>query len=203
MPATTFDRLRPWPVGRWEGFASCRPEGGRRAISSKVSGGPHPRRSGPIGLADSWLSATCTDLQRGSWVDPEAGKVALADYAVHWLANRPELRPRTQEFYRSLLRLHILPALGGIQLADLSPAKVRSWRAGLIDAGHPGAPTIAKAYQLLHAICATALEDGLVTRNPCVIKGASVERPAERPVASIEQVYAIADAIEPRSSTGS
>ena len=60
------------------------------------------------------------------------------------------------------------------------------------------APTIAKAYRLLHAICATALEDGLITRNPCVIKGASAERPAERPVATIEQVYAIADAIEPR-----
>ena len=75
---------------------------------------------------------------------------------------------------------------------------MRSWRAGLIEAGHPGASTIAKSYRLLHAICATALEDGLITRNPCVIKGASVERPAERPVATIEQVYAIADAIEPR-----
>ena len=38
----------------------------------------------------------------------------------------------------------------------------------------------------------------MIARNPCVIKGASVERPAERPVATIEQVYAIADAIEPR-----
>jgi integrase len=100
--------------------------------------------------------------------------------------------------YRSLLRLHILPTLGSTNLADITPAKVRSWRAGLIDAGRPGASTIAKSYRLLHAICATALEDGLISRNPCVIKGASVERPAERPVASVEQVYAIADAIEPR-----
>jgi integrase len=100
--------------------------------------------------------------------------------------------------YRSLLRLHILPALGSTNLADITPARLRSWRAGLIDAGRPGASTIAKSYRLLHAICATALEDGLIARNPCVIKGASVERPAERPVASVEQVYAIADAIEPR-----
>ncbi len=100
--------------------------------------------------------------------------------------------------YRSLLRLHIIPTLGTTNLADITPAKVRSWRAGLIDAGRPGASTIAKSYRLLHAICATALEDGLISRNPCVIKGASVERPAERPVATIEQVYAIADDIEPR-----
>ena len=66
------------------------------------------------------------------------------------------------------------------------------------DAGRPGASTIAKAYRLLHAVCATAVEDGLIARNPCVIKGASVERPAERPVATVEQVYTLADAIEPR-----
>lgn len=57
---------------------------------------------------------------------------------------------------------------------------------------------MSKCYRLLHAIFATALEDGLVPRNPCVIKGASVERPKERPIATIEQVYALADAIAPR-----
>ncbi len=56
---------------------------------------------------------------------------------------------------------------------------------------------MAKSYRLLHAIFATAAEDGLVPRNPCIIKGASIERPAERPVASIAQVCEIADAIEP------
>ena len=94
--------------------------------------------------------------------------------------------------------MHVLPTLGRTELAAITPAKVRSWRARLLDAGHPGASTISKAYRLLHAVCATALEDGLIARNPCVIKGASVERPAERPVTTIEQVYAIADAIEPR-----
>lgn len=47
-------------------------------------------------------------------------------------------------------------------------------------------------------MCATALEDGVISRNPCVIKGPSVERPAERPVATIEQNDAIVDVIEPR-----
>jgi integrase len=117
---------------------------------------------------------------------------------VGWPTDRPNLRPRTQELYGSLLRLHVLPTLGATELVAITPAKVRSWRADRISAGHPGPSSISKAYRLLHAICATSLEDGLIARNPCVIKGASVERPAERPVATIEQVYAIADAIEPR-----
>ena len=125
-------------------------------------------------------------------------RLLLSDYAERWLADRPNLRPRTHELYRSLLRLHVLPTLGATELVAITPAKVRSWRAGLISACHPGPSSISKAYRLLHAICATALEDGLIARNPCVIKGASVERPAERPVATIEQVFAIADAIEPR-----
>ncbi len=44
----------------------------------------------------------------------------------------------------------------------------------------------------------TAVEDGILMRNPCILKGAGTERPPERPVATIEQVYALADAIEPQ-----
>ena len=184
---------RPWgnarqlPSGRWQA---------RYQVQGVWRTAPETFRT--KGLADSWIAATRTDLERGTWIDPEAGRVPLAAYASGWLADRPDLRLRTRGIYRSLLRLHVLPTLGSVELADITPAKVRSWRAGLIEAGHPGASTIAKSYRLLHAICGTALEDGLISRNPCVIKGASVERPAERPVATIEQVYAIADAIEPR-----
>jgi integrase len=44
----------------------------------------------------------------------------------------------------------------------------------------------------------TALADELIVRNPCVIKGAGHETAPERPIASIPQVFDIADVIEPR-----
>lgn len=44
----------------------------------------------------------------------------------------------------------------------------------------------------------TAFDDELIRRNPCRIKGAGVEHPAERPVATLEQVMVLADAIDPR-----
>ncbi len=44
----------------------------------------------------------------------------------------------------------------------------------------------------------TALDDELIRgRNPCRIKGADQEHSAERPTATVEQVYTIADAIKP------
>jgi hypothetical protein len=38
------------------------------------------------------------------------------------------------------------------------------------------AVTVAKAYRLLKAIMNTAVDDGLIRRNPCRIKGAGQER---------------------------
>ena len=40
--------------------------------------------------------------------------------------------------------------------------------------------TVAKAYRLLKAIFNTAVDDGLLRRNPCRIKGAGQEKSPER-----------------------
>lgn len=57
--------------------------------------------------------------------------------------------------------------------------------------------TTAKAYRLLRAIMNTAVDDGLIKRNPCRIKGAGNEKSPERPVLSVAQVYALADTVGP------
>jgi len=44
----------------------------------------------------------------------------------------------------------------------------------------------------------TAVDDGLVQRNPCRIKGADTYDVPERPVLTVPEVYAVADAIHPR-----
>jgi integrase len=148
--------------------------------------------------ADAFLAATRADMERGTWLNPEVGKVKFGDYARRWLDERPDLRPRTREQYEILLRLHITPALGDVELSKLSPARIRSWHAGLRTEGRLGAPTVAKAYRLLHTILATALADELIVKNPCVLNGAATDRAAERPVASLQQVFALAEAIGPR-----
>lgn len=147
--------------------------------------------------ADAYLASVRSDVDRGSWIDPDAGKVTFGEYSSRWLVERPQLRPRTRELYDGELRLHILPALGDAELREITPSRIRTWRADMISAGKPGASTVAKCYRLVHAIFATAVEDGAVVRNPCLIKGASTERPAERPVATIGQVFELADAITP------
>ena len=152
--------------------------------------------------ANAWLAGVRVDLDRGAWIDPDAGSISLADFATAWLAERPGLRPRTRELYESELRLHILPVLGDLQLRQLSSARVRSWHAEMSKREKPGPTTVAKCYRLLRAVLTTAVEDELILKNPCVLKRAGVENAPERPIATIEQVYALADAIEPRFRDG-
>jgi integrase len=148
--------------------------------------------------AEQFLAVVETDLLRGRWLDPAAGDIRLDVYAPRWIRERPiELQPRTLEIYDGLLRNHIYPAFGGTALCEVSSAAVRSWHASL-RAGGIGATTVAKAYRLLKAIMATAVDDELIARNPCRLRNAGVERTPERKPPSITDVAAIAEAIEPR-----
>lgn len=180
------------------------------SIRQRASGRYQVRFRGPDGLmrsapktfvrrrdAEVWLQQVEVDMFRGEWSDPNAGSLLFEEYAAKWVAERPNLRPRTITLYETVLRRHLLPTFGNVPVSGITYAKVREWRQARLDSGL-GPVTVAKTYRLLQAIMNTAVEDGLVRRNPCRIKGAGVERSPERPVASIGQVYAIADAIQPR-----
>ena len=80
--------------------------------------------------------------------------------------------PGHAELYEGLLRLHILPALGALELARLTPPKIRAWYRRPDSWALPGRPTAAKAYRLLRTICGTAVTDGIIAANPCDIDGA-------------------------------
>ncbi len=103
--------------------------------------------------------------------------------------------------YRYLVRKHIGPVLGYVPIAGLSPGQVRRWRSGLL-AGVLSEVTTAKAYRLLKAVLNTAVDDGVLSRNPCKIKGAGREISAERPTLTIQQVYPLADAVDQKYRAG-
>ncbi len=54
------------------------------------------------------------------------------------------------------------------------------------------------AYSVLRAMLNTAVVDELLQRNPCTVRGAGVSHAAERSVATIAQVDALAEAVPPR-----
>ena len=100
---------------------------------------------------------------RGSYVDPRHGRATFESYAASWLELRPNLRPRTRELYEGQLRNHLLPTLGPVELAKLTPPVVRAWHAKLLNAGTISVTTAAKCYRLLKTILGTAVEDDKAT----------------------------------------
>jgi integrase len=94
-----------------------------------------------------------------------------------------------------LLKNHIHPHFGTRRLSQLSPHEVRSWFALLRDRVPGSAPA---AYKLLRAILNTAVQDELIPRNPCKVKGAGMDRSAERNVPSLGEVRRLYSAMDDR-----
>lgn len=180
-----FGTVRQLPSGRWQ-VRYWAPDGSRRTA---------PETFETRTDAQSWLTLTQADIERKHWVDPDAGSVNFETYAMKWVEERG-LSATTEELYRRLLRLHLLPEFATVNLDDITPPGVRTWRAERL--GATGATTVAKSYRLLKAIMETATDDELIRRNPCRIRGAGSEKAKERPTATVEQVDALADAMGPR-----
>jgi integrase len=148
--------------------------------------------------ADNYLTTVDKTKHDGVYVDRSAGAERLDAYAARWIQTRrtrdgQPLRPRTKALYVQLVDSHIAPTLGASRLRDVTPETVREWHASL-----PGTAAPSKCYRLLRAIFTTAVEDGKIVRNPCMVKHAAVERAPVRPMPTGDEVWALADAIEPR-----
>ena len=183
----SFGSIRKLPSGRWQARY--------RAPDCLLRSAPHTFACKAD--ASRWLALTEAELLNGGWTDPEAGRVPFLAYAATWIDERPGLRPKTLQLYRYLLRAHLQDAFSSATVAGITEPDVRHWRADMLSAGVTPV-TAAKAYRLLKSIMATAVDDGLIRRNPCRIKGASVEKSPERPLLTVGQVYALADAVDPR-----
>ncbi|MFG3010093.1 tyrosine-type recombinase/integrase [Streptomyces cinerochromogenes] len=180
-----FGTVRQLPSGRWQA-RYLGPDGQRHKA---------PETFDSKTEAQDWLNLVRADIERNHWRDPDAGAVNFEKYALRWLEERG-LAPTTVDRYSGLLRLHILPTFGGADLDEITPPSVRTWRAERLKA--TGATTVAKSYRLLKAILQTAVDDDLLRSNPCRIKGAGKEEADERPTATVEQVFDLADAMGPR-----
>lgn len=105
------------------------------------------------------------------------------------------LAPRTVDSYRHSLSHWILPALGQLTLDLLTPTKIRSWHTAVSDRTGPTATR--QAYSVLRAVLNTAVEDELLSRNPCKIRGAGQPTGPERPLLDPAAVQRLAAAMPP------
>ncbi len=188
-----FGNIRKLPSRRWQ--ARYEVEGGRSVAA--------PTSFATKADAARWLAGVETERAKGTWVDPLAGRTTLDEYARAWLLGHARLAKRTREIYESQLRLHVLPeidpvvpALGSVALADLTPALVRQWYGAFV--AHHSRSVAAKAYTRLRQILTAAVNDEVIAKNPCSIDRGGVEHPPEQRFATMAELGMLAGAVPDR-----
>ena len=137
-------------------------------------------------------------LDTGTFRDRRQGERLLRDYASQLIETRyraGEIRATTADTQAGLWKVHIGPTFGAVKLNAITTPMVREWVAEVT--ARVSQVTAAKAYRCLSTILTTAIADGLIGSNPCTIRGAGVEKSPERPTATRDQAYALADVVAP------
>lgn len=148
--------------------------------------------------ATLYLDTMRVQITEGTWLDPRVSGATLESYARSWIAQRPgprgrPLAVRTRETYRNSLNLHIEPTLGHLPLNKVTPAIVRTWHSELVATGK--ATAARQAYALLRAVMTTAVDDGVLHRNPCRIPGAGQPERSKIELLDQADVDALTDAM--------
>jgi integrase len=113
--------------------------------------------------------------QRDSGIDAPPSKLTVAEYLLRWLEDyaRGNTAPRTFQRYDEIVRLHLTPALGAIQLAKLRPQHIQAYYSGARQRGRVdgkggglSAQTVLHHHRLLREALHHAVRWQLLTRNP-------------------------------------
>ena len=184
-----FGAMRKLPSGRWQ--ARFRDPETRL---TRTAPNTFPTKT----EASRWLSIIEADMTRGLWHDPKRGDVLFGEVAEQWYATKLHLRPSTQHIYRTLLDRHILPTFAERPVGAITTLDVQMWISDRHRNTRMGANSVAKTYKVLRTVMESALDAGLIVRNPCRIKGAGTERLPEMRCATVEEVAALAQVVEPR-----
>ncbi len=150
---------RPDRPRTWEIVCDLPPgPGGKRRRETETF---HGTKSG----AEERMRARQAEIDRAGATYVAPSRQTVEQYMVAWLRTKaPDIRPTTLQSYDGLVRVHIVPALGAVPLADLTPARIQA----MVDAlrGKRSARTAA----FVRAVLRNALEDavrlGELTTNP-------------------------------------
>jgi integrase len=127
--------------------------------------------------ADEFDAEVRSSVLKGTYVDPNAGKLTVREYGRTWLDGWTG-NPSSREQMERRFRLHVWPHLGDHELRTLAqrPSIVKAWIRGLQSTLADGSirPIVAHLSSMLNM----AVDDGLILRNPCRLKTV-VKPPAE------------------------
>ncbi|HTE62831.1 MAG TPA: tyrosine-type recombinase/integrase [Solirubrobacteraceae bacterium] len=147
--------------------------------------------------AETFEATVRVDMNRGSYVDPDGGKLTVRAHAEAWALGQP-WRDSTRTSRETILASQIIPAFGHVQLRALKTSDVQAW-VGRMSVSL-AASSVRTYFRVLAQMMIAARGDHLIHESPCV--GVRLPR-ADRPAPSLtvlsgDQVAALADVVPRR-----
>lgn len=133
-------------------------------------------------------------LKKAEWVQKPAVlngscQDTLAEWLSCWMENEllGSVKVSSYQTYANIVKKHLLPALGKMKLAAITPGIIHDFVTALENSGL-AYNTVKSVYRLLAAAMSGAFEEGLIRKNPCrKIKIQRVEQEEQRVLTRNEQ----------------
>ena len=170
---------------------------GYKRIARTVGPFPGAREAGRKKAEEEWRKLKAQiEAQELAFVQPSSEKIG--EFIDTWLRRkRAEVRPTTWETYSRLAGRHIIPSLGYVPLAKLSPGAVQEWVDGLAASGL-STRTVSACRTVLRIAMQDAFRLGQVQQN--VVDRTRAQRQAPRKVDAFmrEELDSVLRAASPR-----
>ncbi|MBV9100379.1 MAG: site-specific integrase, partial [Candidatus Dormibacteraeota bacterium] len=153
--------------GNGEGSVRKRPDGRWEARIAFERDGHAVRRSVYADTRDeaARLLRAAIKAQEEGLPIPD-GRQTVGAYLTDWLnGSKSNLRPQTWRGYERDLRLHVIPFVGRLRLAQMLPADLHRLYQARVDAGL-SPTTVRHVHEILSKALGQAARWGLITRNP-------------------------------------
>jgi integrase len=153
--------------------------------------------------AKAFEASERTDRARGRWVDPRRAGAPFSEAASVWLEGNIHKRPSSIERDKTIVAMHLLPAIGSRPLASISPSQIQRLVNAWAETQAPS--TVVRQYAVLRAIFNHAVTTDLLVRSPC--RGIRVPQatPRESPLvtgADLESLARAMSGLEPMPYLG-
>ncbi|MEU4409496.1 tyrosine-type recombinase/integrase [Streptosporangium sp. NPDC023963] len=147
--------------------------------------------------AEAFDAQITNELNRGTYIDPNAGKITVREYGENWLEAQTFDRS-SYELVEIRLRLHVYPILGERELRALRPSLLQAWLRGLQKKLAPN--YVRTVFAHLSALLNAAVDDGVIPKNPCHAGSVKPPRAESKKITpwSVEQVKTAAGAVARR-----
>ena len=123
-------------------------------------------------LAEEAQRELLNELKRG--LDLNASKTLYKDFMADWLRDKKtKVKPRTLETYAGLVKNHILPALGKLELGEITPRSIQNLYNDLQESGRLSGENIQKVHTIIKESLNKAAGWDMIIKNPA----AAVDRP--------------------------